>query len=376
MNKCLTNVRFWVLFLVLSSTDLATGASDDTTAENSSDKENKEKKLLVFPTSGLLDDERAKAIKHLEEINADYAKTKKEANCPSLKTVAKAKLPETRNCLAQAIYKTRKYKNLVADFNVDMKSEMIGNVNTEVFTPKSGIAPGNRNRVLINLHAGDMLDGVRTLGRMESIPIADLAKIKVISVDYRLAPEHRYPAASEDVAAVYRALLEHYKPENIGIYGCAEGRLIAQSIAWLIKEDLPLPAATGMLCDGVAKLDGDAMHIASAVSGTNVFDEIEFYFTGDNTYFQGVDMNDPMITPAESDELLSKFPPSLLVSSTRSPFLSAIVHSHSELTRVGAEADLHIWEGLNYGFFLHHYLPQSRELYNVVIRFFDKHLGH
>jgi monoterpene epsilon-lactone hydrolase len=71
-------------------------------------------------------------------------------------------------------------------------------------------------------------------------PIASIGKIKVISVDYRQAPEYAFPSASEDVATVYRELLKTYKPTNIGIYGCSAGGLLtAETIAWFQKEKLP-----------------------------------------------------------------------------------------------------------------------------------------
>ena len=55
---------------------------------------------------------------------------------------------------------------------------------TEVFTPKEGIAPKNKDRVLINVHGGHFKSGARTYGHLESMPIAAKGKIKIISIDY------------------------------------------------------------------------------------------------------------------------------------------------------------------------------------------------
>lgn len=88
-------------------------------------------------------------------------------------------------------------------FAVDITPEMIGGVQTDVVQPAGGVAEKNKRRVLINMHGGGFQVGARWGGQMESIPIASLGAIKVISVDYREGPEHKFPAASEDVAAVY-----------------------------------------------------------------------------------------------------------------------------------------------------------------------------
>jgi monoterpene epsilon-lactone hydrolase len=120
---------------------------------------------------------------------------------------------------------------------------------------------------------------VKSLRHLESIPIAGEARIKVISVDYRQAPEARFPAASEDVVSVYRELLKSYAPKNIGIYGCSAGGLLAaETIAWLQKEHLPLPGAVGMLCMGATYTGkGDSSIIARAIEGAPA-DEFAKYF--------------------------------------------------------------------------------------------------
>src|SRR5882757_7272124 len=106
-------------------------------------------------------------------------------------------------------------------YPVEIKSERIAGVGADIVTPASGVSAANRGRVLINLHGGAFLWGAHSGGLVESIPVASVGKLKVISIDYRQGPEATFPAASEDVAAVYTALLKSYKPQNIGIYGCS-----------------------------------------------------------------------------------------------------------------------------------------------------------
>ncbi len=154
-------------------------------------------------------------------------------------------------------------------FLVKITPEKIGGVQTDVIEPAVGISPGNANRVLINLHGGGFQAGAGLGGQMESIPIASLGSIKVISVDYREGPENRFPAASEDVAAVYRSLLKNYPSQNIGIYGCsAGGMLTAESVAWFQANGLPRPGAIGIFGSGaLVPMLGDSNTVGPVLTG-------------------------------------------------------------------------------------------------------------
>jgi acetyl esterase/lipase len=253
-------------------------------------------------------------------------------------------------------------------------------VYTEVFTPAAGIAPRNAKRVLINVHGGGFDGGSRTLSHLESIPIASVGGIKVISIDYRLGPEYTFPAASEDVAAVYRELLESYDSANIGLYGCsAGGALTAQAIAWFQQERLPLPGAIGMFCMGAPRaldgengewLRGDAGAIATATS------DLRYGQRKPLSYYREVDRHTPVASPGDYDEVMARFPPSLLISGVRDFSLSSVVVTHAQLVRLGVKAQLHVWEGMEHGFHVDHpALPESREAYAVIVGFFDTHLG-
>lgn len=55
--------------------------------------------------------------------------------------------------------------------------------------------------------------------------------------------------------------------------------------------------------------------------------------------------------------------------------MSAAVQTQRDLTKAGVEADLHLWDGLGHCFFNDADLPESKEAYVVISKFFDKHLG-
>ena len=326
-------------------------------------------KSFDLPISALMTEESKQALADHREAIKILAETM--LNCPSIFEVDLADISEARECNRNSYYESPFYKDLISRYAVDIQPKTIGGVYTEVFTPKGGIPESNKGKVLINLHGGGFVGGSRSGGQMESIPIAALGNIKVISVDYRMAPEHRFPAASEDVVAVYRELLKVYKPENIGIYGySAGGVLTSQSVAIFLEEGLPLPAAIGMIAGAAGEWEGDLMHIGGALIGFDLFAEQPV------DYFEGADMTDSLARPSNSDDVMSQFPPSLLISSTRDFALSNVIHTHRQLVRLGVNADLQIWEGMGHELIAAHYTPEAREAYDVIVKFFDDHLGN
>lgn len=259
-------------------------------------------------------------------------------------------------------------------YPVMIATRSIGGVPTQVVTPRQGIASRQRQRVLINLHGGAFLWGAGSGGLVESIPIASLGRIKVITVDYRQGPEHVFPAASEDVATVYRALLKTYPARNIGIYGCsAGGFLTAESVAWFISKKLPLPGAIGTFCGSLTELDGDSAWVAPVLNGDPAPRTI--LKLADLPYFKGAKATDPLVFPANSPAMLAKFPPTLLITGSRDFTMSSVIQSQRLLTDAGVDAELHVWDGMWHSFFSDPEMPESREAYNVMVHFFDSKLG-
>ena len=127
-------------------------------------------------------------------------------------------------------------------YSVDVIDQTISGIPTRIVTPKD--KPFDGKRVLINLHGGGFTMCAEACALLESVPIAALGGYKVVTVNYRMAPEATHPAGVEDVATVYRELLKSYKPKNIGIYGCsAGGALTAETAAWLPAHGLPQAGA-------------------------------------------------------------------------------------------------------------------------------------
>ena len=259
-------------------------------------------------------------------------------------------------------------------YPVMIERRAFGGVPTQVVTPKQGVARDQQHRVLINLHGGAFLWGAGAGGLVEAIPVASVGRIEVVTVDYRQGPEHVFPAASKDVAAVYRALLRQYPAKNIGIYGCsAGGVLTGEAVAWFIHAKLPLPGAIGMYCGAVADLGGDSAYVAPVLTGSPPSDAPSKL--ADLPYFKGTLASDPLVFPAHSPALLKQFPATLLITGTRDFTMSSEFQSQRLLGNAGVDVELHVWDGMWHSFFSDPEMPESKEAYAVMVQFFDRHLG-
>tara|TARA_R110002110_G_scaffold68080_1_gene184673 strand:- start:17343 stop:18476 length:1134 start_codon:yes stop_codon:yes gene_type:complete len=332
-----------------------------------------------LPESVFLSGESRAALKRWRDVYSGDIAATFEA-CPAFEGADMSDIPNIRKCRAEFFYKTALYQSVVSRYNVTITPKTISGVYVEIFVPVDGVAIDNKSRVLINLHGGGFTTGSRISSRMESIPICSVGKIKIISIDYRMGPEHRFPAASEDVVSVYRELLKEYEPENIGVYGSSAGAwLTAQAIARFLKEDLPLPGAVGMFVGGAPTSLNHAAFAWERSDGAYMNGALERHnYDGETqtiSYFQGVDIESPLAAPGGYNDVMARFPPSVLITGTRDFQLSSVVTTHAQLTRLGVKADLHVFEGMEHFLMFNPEFPETREAYNVIVRFFDEHLG-
>ncbi len=265
-------------------------------------------------------------------------------------------------------------------YPADIDETSINGVAVDIVTPKAGIAPGNENRVLINAHMGGFQAGSRYGGQIESVPLAGHAGIKIYAVDYRLAPEHIYPAASEDMEVIYRHVLKTTPADNIGIYGCsAGGTLTGQMIPWFLDKGLPLPGSISIQCAGIMDsfwFGGDSGQTSGLLNGRPIQTASTSPENAPRNYFEGIDTQTRFITPGNYPEVLAQFPPTLVVTGTRDISMSNALVTHTKLLQADAHAELFVQEGLGHGhFFAFPGAPESFAAYDIIWDFFDRTLG-
>ena len=259
-------------------------------------------------------------------------------------------------------------------FPVSVNSQVISGVKTYTVAPER-IAPRNRNRVLVHLHGGGYILAGGEVGTGEAILMAYYGRIKVISVDYRMPPDHPFPAALEDAVAVWKEVIKKYNPKNVGMFGTSAGGGLTLATVHMLKQlKLPLP---GAIAPGTPWSDlaatGDTYFTNDYLDG--VIGNYEGFLQGCVELYAGNhDLKDPLISPLYGD--FRGFPPSILTTGTRDLLESDTVRVHRKLRQAGVDARLQVFEAMSHAEYLLLFdSPESREAFGEIARFFDTHLG-
>ena len=226
---------------------------------------------------------------------------------------------------------------------------------------------------LVCLHGGAFLWGAGAGAVLEAMPVAAATGMRVVAVDYALAPEHPYPAAVEDVLAVI-ASLRAEGAGRLGVYGCSAGAwLTAQVVARLSADGLAVPDAVAMLHGSGLDVGGDSLGLAAQLNGTPAAADIARMH--DLPYFTGTDPADPLVFPGEHPDVLAAFPPSLLITGTRDFAAGSVSVMHRRLAAADVDARLFLFDGLWHAHHVDTGLPEAREVYAIMAHFFGRHLA-
>jgi epsilon-lactone hydrolase len=257
---------------------------------------------------------------------------------------------------------------------VTMEPTVIGGVKAFILTPKE-IPPANRNRLLVHVHGGGYVYNPGEAGTAEATLMAAYGGFKVISFDYRMPPDHPYPAAMDDAMAVWKEAIKLADPRNMAILGTSTGG--GMTLAMILRakqEGLPLPAA---IAPGTPW--SDLTETGDTYKTNEWLDNVLVSYSGylrhaAELYANGRDLKDPQISPIYGD--FSGFPPAILTSGTRDLFLSLTVLTHRKLRRAGVEAELQVFEGMSHAQYIFDaFAPETKETFSEIARFFGKHLG-
>lgn len=241
----------------------------------------------------------------------------------------------------------------------------IGAITVYEVTPP-GLRPDDC-RVYLEPHGGAFIVGGGELCRVTGIRAAAKFGMRTWSPDYRMPPDHPYPAAVDDCLAVYQEFLREHRPSELVFGGVSAGGNIAAAVILRARDEgLPIPAAAILLTPGMdLSFRGDTFE-------TNL--GVDTVITGNDRsammlYAGRHDVTDPYLSPVFGD-FTAGFPPTLLASGTRDVLLSDTVRMHRALRAAGVHADLHVLEAAPHGFFGGN-TPEDAALDEQVRRFID-----
>ncbi len=230
---------------------------------------------------------------------------------------------------------------------VEYNSITINGVHAFIVTPKN-LTKEKEEFLLIHLHGGAYVFNPGKSGLPEAFMLASIGGYKVISIDYRMPPDHPYPAALDDVMTIWVALLKTHDPNKMGIFGTSAGGGLTLAMILRAKDkNLPLPAAIAPNTPWT-----DLNQIGDSYFINEWIDNILVSWNGilgraAKLYANGHNMKDPYLSPIYGN--FSGFPPTILTSGTRDLFLSNVVRAHRKLRRSGVEADLNVYHGFTHG---------------------------
>lgn len=210
-----------------------------------------------------------------------------------------------------------------------------------------GVATDDR-RVYLDFHGGALVylggEGARLMAGGTALRVG----APVVSVDYRMPPDGPYPAGIDDGVAVYRSLLESYRPEQIVVGGSsAGGNIAAATVLRARDEGLPLPAGLVLLSPEIDLTEiGDSFNVMAGV---------DHMLTGrmmplNLLYADGAALDHPYVSPLYGD-FTKGFPRTFLQSGTRDLLLSNTVLMHRALRKADVPAELHVFEAMPHGGF-------------------------
>lgn len=168
------------------------------------------------------------------------------------------------------------------------------------------LRPTNQDRAILYLHGGGYVAGLTATYHNLCGYLAHHLNAEIYLPDYRLAPEHAYPAALEDAVSTYEMLLQRYRPEQITIAGdSAGGGLSLALLLWLRDHGRPLPHSA-IAISPFADMTTEA---GSRVRNNDSDDmlSLDMLHGGSDLYLQGADPKHPYASPVFGD--FSGLPP-------------------------------------------------------------------
>jgi len=252
-----------------------------------------------------------------------------------------------------------------------VKGEMAG-------IPVLDIRPNNwqdNGKVLVYVHGGAYVAYHPESTLASSVPVADDTGMRVVAIDYTLAPFAQYQTITDQVIAVMQALVKQgYKMSDIAMYGdSAGGGLVAGSVLKMRDLNLELPAALVLWSPWADITEtGDSYHTLKDAEPLYRYDLL--LKPSADAYAPVAEQKHPYVSPVYGD-YSKPFPPVLIQGGTKELFLSGMVRLYQAIDTQGGQAKLDLYEGMWHVFQAYSFhIPEAVTARQKMSDFLEAHL--
>ena len=268
----------------------------------------------------------------------------------------------------------RSFEQMVDGFSIDVpatyKRVNAGGVTAEWVTAEG--AP--ESRVVLYLHGGGYIIGSTRTHRPLMAELSRASSARVLGLDYRLAPEHPFPAPIEDAVAAYRWLLnEGYDPARIAVAGdSAGGGLTVAALVQIRYVGLPMPGAAVCISPWV-DMEGLGESMETRADADPMVGK-EGLLLSAKTYLGGTDPRAPLAAPLYAD--LRGLPPTLIQVGDAEVLLDNSTRLAGIAREAGVHVEMDVWDDMIHVWHLFApILPEGRQALSQAGEFIKKHTG-
>lgn len=232
----------------------------------------------------------------------------------------------------------------------------------------------DNGKVLVYLHGGAYVFYSASSTLLSSVSMADATGLRVISVNYTLAPHADYVEIQDEVLSVIQGLNEAgYDMDDMAMFGeSAGGGLVAAIALKLRDQDIGMPKALVLWSPwSDVTNNGDTYHTLQDAEPTYRYDKL--LRPSALAYAPESKHKDPYVSPVYGD-FAKGYPPTLIQAGTKEIFLSNAVRMYQALDDAGQEVKLDVYEGMWHVFQIHIGMPEADKARAKAAQFILKNL--
>jgi acetyl esterase/lipase len=250
-----------------------------------------------------------------------------------------------------------------------IEDTVINGVTTMWVTPPELI---HDDKVMVFVHGGGYVVNTRKSQLALQAAVASKLGVKVNSIEYPLAPEHPYPAATDAIVAVYRGLLDEYGDANMALFGTsAGGGLVLATLLRLKHDGIALPSCSAALSPGAdMSLSGDSFTLVGA---KDPILPVQGAIDSLTSYCGTADPKDPLVSPVFGD--WTEVTPLFLSAGTREIVSSDAIRVAARARRDGCDTTLVVSDGMwHVAVADGSGVPEEQAAFDDMIKFLRMHL--